>query len=57
MYVNDYKDKLEALNLVKKLNPDVDDEHIIMVDDNVDQVLNYVMDNSNYTPVHISSFM
>lgn len=57
MYVNDYKDKLEALYLVKKLNPDTDDEHIIMVDDNVDQVLNYIMDNSNFTPMHISSFM
>jgi hypothetical protein len=57
MYVNDYKDKLEALNLVKKLNPDTDDEHIIMVDDNVDEVLNYIMDNSNYTTVHVSSFM
>ncbi len=57
MYVNDYKDKLEALNLVKKLNPDTDDEHIIMVDDNVDEVLNYIMNNSGYTTVHISSFM
>ena len=57
MYVDDYKEKLEALNLVKKLNPDTDDEHIIMVDDNVDQVLNYIMENSNYTPMHISSFM
>ena len=57
MYVNDYKDKLEALNLVKKLNPDTDDEHIIMVDDNVDEVLNYIMNNSKYTTMHISSFM
>ena len=57
MYVNDYKDKLDALNFVKKLNPDTDDEHIIMVDDNVDEVLNYVMDNSNFTTMHISSFM
>ncbi len=57
MYVRDFKDKLEALNLVKKLNPDTDDEHIIMVDDNVDEVLNYVMNNSKYTTMHISSFM
>ena len=42
---------------VKKLNPDTDDEHIIMVDDNVDEVLNYIMNNSGYTTVHISSFM
>ena len=57
MYVESYKDKLEALNLVKKLNPDIDDEHIIMVDDNIDDVLNYIMDNSNYSTVHVSSFM
>ena len=57
MYVKDYKDKLDALNLVKKLNPDTDDEHIIMVDDNVDEVLNYIMNNSGYTTMHISSFM
>ena len=57
MYVRDFKDKLEALNLVKKLNPDTDDEHIIMVDDNVEEVLNYVMNNSKYTTMHISSFM
>lgn len=57
MYVRDYHDKLDALNLVKKLNPDTDDEHIIMVDDNIDEVLNYVMENSDYTTMHISSFM
>lgn len=38
MYVEDYKEKLDALNLIKKLYPDADDEHIIMVDDNVDEV-------------------
>ena len=57
MYTESYQDKLDALHLIKKLNPDVDDEHIIMVDDNVDHVLNYIMDNSNYTTMHISSFM
>ena len=57
MYVQDYEEKLGALNLIKKLNPDTDDEHIIMVDDNVDNVLNHIMNNSKFTTVHISSFM
>ena len=55
-YVKDNKDKLDIMNKIKELNSSVPDNHIAMVDDTID-VLNYIMDNSNYATIHISSFM
>ena len=55
-WVKENNDKLEIMNKIKELNPSVPDNHIAMVDDTV-EVLNYIMDNSNYSTIHISSFM
>ena len=55
-YVNDNKEKLEIMHKIKELNPSIPDNHIAMIDDTV-EVLNYIMDNSNYATIHISSFM
>lgn len=50
------EDKLNKLNEIKKNYPNIDDKYIVMIDDDVD-VLNNIMDNSNYSTVHISSFL
>ena len=56
LFVYDDKDKLENLNQIKNRFPSLDDRHIVMIDDSVN-VLNYVMDNSNYSTAHTSSFI
>lgn len=50
------RDKLLLLEEIKEKYPDLDDHHIVFIEDTVDN-LSYVMDNSNYSTVHISSFM
>lgn len=52
-----YKDdeKLDKLNEIKKIT-NVEDKYIVMVEDTV-SILNHIMENSNYTTVHISTFM
>ena len=54
-YVYDDKEKLSYLDEIRdKTNKD--DRLIVMVDDTV-SVLNHIMENSNYTTVHISTFL
>ena len=55
-YVYDNKEKLSALNKIKNKYIDLDDKYIVFVDDTVD-VLTYIMINSNYSTVHISTFL
>ena len=50
------RDKLLLLEEIKENYPDLDDHYIVFIDDTVDN-LNYVMDNSKFSTVHISSFM
>ncbi len=49
-------DKLDKLCEIKNKNKDVDNYKIVMIDDTVD-ILNYIMDNSDFSTVHISSFL
>ena len=48
-------EKLDILGKIKKMK-DVDDKYIVMIDDTV-SVLNNIMDNSNFSTMHISSFI
>jgi hypothetical protein len=50
------RDKLLLLNEIKEKYPDLEDKYIVFVEDTVNN-LSYVMKNSNYSTVHISSFM
>ena len=54
VYNND--EKLDVMNKIKELNPNLEDKYFVMIDDTVD-VLNHIMDNSNFSTVHISSFL
>ena len=44
------------MNKIKELNPNLEDKYFVMIDDTV-EVLNHIMDNSNFSTVHISSFL
>ncbi len=50
------KDKLLLIDEIKEKYPDLDDKYIIFVEDSID-TLNYVMLNSEYSTMHISSFL
>ena len=54
-YVDHNRNKLEKLLEIRKQHPDVDDHHIIMIEDSVD-ILTDIMEKTNFTTVHISSF-
>ena len=53
---NDNNEKLNVLNEIKKSRNIEDDKMIVMIDDTV-EVLNNIMDNSNFSTCHISSFI
>ena len=55
-YVYDNKEKLSALNKIKNKYMDLEDKYIVFIDDTV-EVLTYIMCNSNYSTVHISTFL
>lgn len=50
------RDKLLILEEIKDKYPDLDDHYIVFVEDTVEN-LTYVMNNSNFSTVHITSFM
>ena len=54
VYNND--EKLDVMNKIKELHPNLEDKYFVMIDDTV-EVLNHIMDNSNFSTVHISSFL
>lgn len=56
-YVNNNKEKLNILNKIHDKHKELDSKYIVMIDDNVDDVLSYIAFNSNYSTIHISSFM
>ena len=48
-------EKLDIIKQVQKEYPDLESKYFVMIDDTV-SVLNHVMENSNFSTVHISSF-
>ena len=48
--------KLTCINGLKLKYPGLEDKYFIMVDDSV-SVLNWIQENSNFSTMHISSFM
>jgi len=55
--VNNQKEKLDVLKKIHQTYfPDLDDKLIVMVDDTV-KVLTNIQEHSNYSTVHISSFI
>jgi hypothetical protein len=55
-FVKDNLEKLNILNIIKEKNPNIENNHIAMIDDSV-EVLNNIKEHSNYATIHISSFM
>lgn len=55
-YVEDNDDKVKVLKKIKQNHIDLEDEKIVMIDDTI-SVLNSVMENSNFSTAHISSFL
>ncbi len=55
-FVNKNRDKTKELIKIRELNDNVDDEHIIMIDD-TPEILSDIQDNTNYSTAHISSFL
>ena len=55
-FVKENNDKLNILFQIKNDLHINDEKQIAIVDDTVD-ILNYVMDNSNFATIHISSFL
>ncbi len=49
-------DKLMVMKKIRKEYANLDDKNFVLIDDTVD-VLNYVMENSSFATVHISSFL
>ena len=54
-YVKENKQKTRRLLDIKEKYPNIDDKHIIMVEDTV-SILTDIMEHTNFTTVHISSF-
>ena len=55
-YVFDNKNKVDKLKKIKEKYKDLEDYKIIMIDDTV-EILNRVMDNTNFSTAHISTFL
>ncbi len=50
------EEKLNTMLKVQKEYPTLEDKYFVMIDDTV-EVLNYIMENSSFSTVHISSFL
>ena len=55
-YVKKDSEKKEKLLEIKKKYPELEDYKILMIDDTV-SILNDIMENTNFSTVHISSFL
>ncbi len=55
-YVKNDNEKKDRLNIIKGFYKDLEDYKIIMIDDTA-TVLSDIMDNTNYSTAHISSFL
>lgn len=54
--VYEHADKLDIIKRIAKQYPLLDAKYFVMIDDTVD-VLNHIMENSDFSTVHISSFL
>lgn len=50
------EDKLNVIRKVQNFYPELDERSFVFIDDTVD-ILTYVMNNSSYCTVHVSSFL
>ena len=55
-FVDKIKDKVEVLLSIKNKYPDIEDSKLVMIDDAVD-ILNDIMEKTNFSTAHISSFL
>lgn len=55
-FVNKNRDKTSKLIEIRNLNKNVNEEHIIMIDDTTD-ILSDIQNNTNFSTAHISSFL
>ena len=55
-YVTSNSDKVKALLSIKEKYPNLDDHKIAMIDDST-EVLSDIMSKTNFTTIHISSFI
>ena len=55
-YVNDNKEKRLELLKIKEKYPKLANHNLIMIDDTV-EILNDIMDNTNFSTAHISTFL
>ena len=55
-YVKNNLEKKNELKKIKKKYPNMDSHKIVMIDDTV-SVLNDILDNTNFSTAHISSFL
>ncbi len=56
IYVNDNSEKTKEIIKIKRKYPNINDEHIIMIDDTTD-ILSDIMEKTNFSTAHISSFL
>ena len=50
------EEKLEVINKIKKEYPLLDSKYFVMIEDSI-EVLNYIMENSSFSTVHVISFL
>jgi len=55
-FVNENEEKADVLKEIKEQYPELEDHQIAMVEDTVD-VLNDIMEKTNFSTIHISSFI
>ena len=56
IYVNDNSEKTTEIIKIKEKYPNILDEQIIMIDDTTD-ILSDIMEKTNFSTAHISSFL
>ena len=55
-FVDKNRDKTKALFKIKDKYPNIEDRKLVMIDDTVD-ILNDIMEKTNFSTAHISSFL
>ena len=55
-YVDRNTSKIDNLNEIKNMHPEIEDYQLIMIDDTPD-VLTEIQNNTNYSTAHVSSFL
>ena len=50
------EEKLEVIKKIKEEYPLLDAKYFVMIDDSI-EVLNHIMENSEFSTVHVSSFL